>query len=75
VKPTEGPLPITALHPFNKDGRTRISLFALNIDSEYGGGYLDIEVIAEDDRGRSYPLEAEGRLTIRYIYRFDATEC
>jgi hypothetical protein len=61
----EGPFPVNARHHISKDGRTRISLFALNIYSEYGGSdYPDIEVIAEDEPGRAYPMEVEAVLPL-----------
>lgn len=53
------PFEITSVHNFSTDQRTRISLFAVNVDLGAGETSSVIEAQAEDPNGQTFPLTVE----------------
>ena len=53
------PFPITNLNNFSIDQRSRVSLFAVNVDLAAGENSSVIEVQAEDSVGQVFPLTVE----------------
>ena len=50
---------VTNAHNFSNDQRTRISLFAVNLDLPQGSPLSDIQVQAETATGQTFPLTVE----------------
>lgn len=59
VKMTSEPFTITNTHNFSSDQRTRVSLFAVNVDLAAGEPLSVIEAQAEDSLGQVFPLTVE----------------
>jgi hypothetical protein len=56
---TSEPFAITNAHNFSNDQRTRISLFAVNVELRQGEPLSTIEVQAETSTGQTFPLPVE----------------
>lgn len=56
---TRDSFPLMATHNFSLDGRTRIMLFATDVDLGQGEGVSAVTAQAEDSRQRAYPLTVE----------------
>ena len=56
---TSEPFAVTGLHNFSADQRTRVSLFAVNVELGAGETTSIIEAQAEDSLGQVFPLTVE----------------
>src|SRR6185503_16431182 len=56
---TSEPFGITNAHNFSNDQRTRISIFAVNVELRQGEPLSTIEVQAETSTGQTFPLPVE----------------
>lgn len=56
---TRDPFPRIATHNFSPDGRTRVMLFATDVELRQGEGLSAVTAQAEDSRQRTYPLTVE----------------
>lgn len=56
---TRDPYPLTATHSFSEDRRTRVMLFATDVELGQGEGASVVTAQAEDSRQRTYPLTVE----------------
>jgi hypothetical protein len=54
-----GPFSLIAAHNFSSDQRTRVMLFATDVELAQGDGVSAITAQAEDSRQRTYPLTVE----------------
>ena len=53
------PFPLTTIMPFGSDNRTRISVFAMNLELLPGEGISSFSADVQDAAGKIYPLKVE----------------